>query len=517
MKNRHKPGPIRQLALLLALLLFSSSSALAYDCCIDGIYYNLNTTDKTASVTDNDNNRYSGDVVIPETIAYNNAIYSVTSIGESAFDYCSRLTSVVIPNSVTTIDYKAFANCSGLTSVTIPNSVTAIGGWAFINCTRLSSVSFNAEKCIKMGYRKDVQGVYFVFAGCTSLTTLTIGDKVTTIPSNAFRKCSALTSVTIGNSVTSIGFNAFYDCSKLTSVTIPNSVTHIGDEAFSGCSKLTSVIFNAEKCIEIGLPIFKNCTSLSCLTIGDKVSIIPKLSFYNFTSLVVDRNNGKYDSRDNCNAIIETSTNELIKGCKSTLIPNSVTSIGESAFAYCSGLTSVTIPNSVTSIGESAFAYCSGLTSVTIGNSVTTIGRGAFSSCSGLTSVTIGNSVTSIGKYAFCYCSRLTKLASLAVEPPTCGIGAFKYVSKTYCKLLVPEESINKYKTADQWKEFLNILGYDGVDDVSVDSQNAVYEVYNLQGVRVGGGMREEEVTADVLPHGVYILVSPQSRKKLKI
>ena len=688
MKNRHKPGPIRQLALLLALLLFSSSSALAYDCCIDGIYYNLNTTDKTASVTDNDNNRYSGDVVIPETIAYNNAIYSVTSIGESAFDYCSRLTSVVIPNSVTTIDYKAFANCSGLTSVTIPNSVTAIGGWAFINCTRLSSVSFNAEKCIKMGYRKDVQGVYFVFAGCTSLTTLTIGDKVTTIPSNAFRKCSALTSVTIGNSVTSIGFNAFYDCSKLTSVTIPNSVTSIGDGAFSGCSKLTSVIFNAEKCIEIGLPIFKNCTSLSCLTIGDKVSIIPKLSFYNFTSLVVDRNNGKYDSRDNCNAIIETSTNELIKGCKSTLIPNSVTSIGESAFAYCSGLTSVTIGNSVTTIGRGAFAGCSGLTSVTIGNSVTSIGEWAFAGCSGLTSVTIpnsvtsigvvafrgcsglssvtignsvtsigeiafsrcsgltsmvvdknngtydsrdncnaiietstnklvvgcknsiipnsvtsigsyaflgcsgltsvtipnsvttigdgafcncsgltsvtignsvttigyfafyncsgltsvtipnsvtsiggfafsgcsgltsvfiGNSVTSIGKYVFWGCSGLTKLVSLAVEPPTCGEGVFEKVDKTSCQLLVPEESINKYKTADQWKEFLNILGYNGVDDVSVDSQNAVYEVYNLQGVRVGGGMREEEVTADVLPHGVYILVSPQSRKKLKI
>ena len=619
MKNRHKPGPIRQLALLLALLLFSSSSALAYDCCIDGIYYNLNTTDKTASVTDNDNNRYSGDVVIPETIAYNNAIYSVTSIGESAFDYCSRLTSVVIPNSVTTIDYKAFANCSGLTSVTIPNSVTAIGGWAFINCTRLSSVSFNAEKCIKMGYRKDVQGVYFVFAGCTSLTTLTIGDKVTTIPSNAFRKCSALTSVTIGNSVTSIGFNAFYDCSKLTSVTIPNSVTSIGDGAFSGCSKLTSVIFNAEKCIEIGLPIFKNCTSLSCLTIGDKVSIIPKLSFYNFTSLVVDRNNGKYDSRDNCNAIIETSTNELIKGCKSTLIPNSVTSIGESAFAYCSGLTSVTIgnsvtsigeiafsrcsgltsmvvdknngtfdsrdncnaiietstnklvvgckstlipnsvttigksafsgcegltsvtipnsvtsigdwafedcsgltsvtiPNSVTSIGESAFRGCTKLTSVTIPNSVTTIGYYAFYGCTGLTSVTIGNSVTSIGISVFRYCSGLTKLVSLAVEPPTCDNGAFKEVDKTSCQLLVPEESINKYKTADQWKEFLNILGYNGVDDVSVDSQNTVYEVYNLQGVRVGGGMREEEVTADVLPHGVYILVSPQSRKKLKI
>ena len=131
--------------------------------------------------------------------------------------------------------------------------------------------------------------------------------------------------------------------------------------------------------------------------------------------------------------------------------------------------------------------------------------------------MTIPNSVTSIGDYAFTDCSGLTKLVSLAVEPPICGRGAFEKVDKTTCQLLVPEESINKYKTADQWKEFLYILGYDGVDDVSVDSQNAVYEVYNLQGVRVGIGMREAEVTADTLPHGVYILVSPQGRKKLKI
>ena len=195
----------------------------------------------------------------------------------------------------------------------------------------------------------------------------------------------------------------------------------------------------------------------------------------------------------------------------------SVTSIGDGAFANHSGLTSVTIPNSVTSIGNYAFFNCSGLTSVTIPNSVTTIGEIAFGGCSGLTSVTIGNSVTSIGDSAFKDCSGLTKLVSLAVEPPICGEGAFEKVDKTTCQLLVPEESINKYKTTDQWKEFLNILGYDGVDDVSVDTPDALYEVYNLQGVRVGSGMREAEITADALPHGVYILVSPQGRKKIQI
>ena len=274
-------------------------------------------------------------------------------------------------------------------------------------------------------------------------------------------------------SVTSIGDGAFANHSGLTSVTIPNSVTSIGYGAFGGCSGLTSV--------------------------------------------TVDKNNGTYDSRDNCNAIIETSTNKLIVGCKNTTIPNSVTSIGDRAFEGCSGLTSVTIGNSVTSIGRYAFYNCSGLTSVTIPNSVTSIGEHAFYNCSGLTSVTIGNSVTSIGNYAFFNCSGLTKLVSLAVEPPTCDNGALKKVDKTSCQLFVPEGSINKYKTADQWKDFLNILGYNGVDDVSVDSQNAVYEVYNLQGVRVGSGMREAEVTADALPHGVYILVSPQGRKKIQI
>ena len=348
---------------------------------------------------------------------------------------------------------------------------------------------------------------------------MTIPNSVTSIGDYAFFCCFGLTSVTIGNSVTSIGESAFAYCSGLTSVTIPNSVTAIGGYTFSGCSGLTSVTI-PNSVTSIGEYAFADCSGL--------------------TSVVVDKNNGTYDSRDNCNAIIETSTNKLVVGCKNSIIPNSVTSIGSYAFLGCSGLTSVTIPNSVTTIGDGAFCNCSGLTSVTIGNSVTTIGYFAFYNCSGLTSVTIpnsvtsiggfafsgcsgltsvfiGNSVTSIGKYVFRGCSGLTKLVSWAVEPPTCGEGVFEEVDKTACQLLVPEESVDRYKIANQWEEFMYILGCSGVDDVSVDSQNAVYEVYNLQGVRVGGGMREEEVTADVLPHGVYILVSPQGRKKLKI
>ena len=264
-------------------------------------------------------------------------------------------------------------------------------------------------------------------------------------------------------SVTSIGDGAFANHSGLTSVTIPNSVTSIGNYAFFNCSGLTSVTI-PNSVTTIGEFAFAYCSGL--------------------TSVIFNA--------EKCTKMI-------------------------SAFSDCTNLTSLTIGDKVTIIPNFAFPHCSKLTSVTIPNSVTSIGDSAFNGCSGLSSVTIGNSVTSIGDSAFKDCSGLTKLVSLAVEPPICGEGAFEKVDKTTCQLLVPEESINKYKTTDQWKEFLNILGYDGVDDVSVDTPDALYEVYNLQGVRVGSGMREAEITADALPHGVYILVSPQGRKKLKI
>ena len=446
-------------------LLFSSFSALAYDCKVDGIYYNLNKTDKTASVTNSSNSdNYSGVIVIPETIAYNGATYSVTSIGEYAFDGCSGLTSVTIGNSVKSIGQSAFAYCSGLTSVTIGNSVKSIGDLAFFDCTGLTSVTI-PNSVTSIGEE--------VFGDCSGLNSVIVDKNNGTYDSrdncNAIIKTSTnklvvgCKNTTIPNSVTSIGDRAFYGHSRLTSVTIPNSVTSIGESAFEYCSGLKSA------------------------TIGNSVTSIGEEAFYDCTGLT------------------------------SVTIGNSVKFIGYAAFQNCSGLTLVTIPNSVTSIGQEAFSGCSGLTSVTIPNSVISVGYGAFEDCSGLTSVIIGNSVTLIGEIAFSGCSGLTKLVSLAVAPPSCGYEALRDIDKTACRLFVPEESVNKYKTADQWEEFLYISEYDGVDDVSIGTPDAVYEVYNLQGVRVGSGMHEAEINADVLSHGVYILVSPQGRKKVKI
>ena len=199
-----------------------------------------------------------------------------------------------------------------------------------------------------------------------TVTSEGIKFRVTEIGDWAFQSGENIASITIPNSVTNIGWDAFYDCKSLASITIPNSVTSIGNNAFYGCSSLTAIM--------------------------------------------VDANNMVYDSRENSHAIIETATNCLIRGCQNTVIPDSVTTIGDWAFGACKSLTSITIPDSVTSIRDYAFASCDALTSITIPNSVTSIGSRAFSGCKALTSITIPNSVTSIGNDAFRFCKSLTSI-----------------------------------------------------------------------------------------------------------
>ena len=213
-----------------------------------------------------------------------------------------------------------------------------------------------------------------------SFESITIPDSVTSIDHSAFYGCSSLTSITIPDSVTSINHNAFYGCSSLTSITIPDSVTSIGGSVFSGCNSLTSI--------------------------------------------VVDINNRVFDSRNNCNAIIKTSTNTLIAACKTTVIPDSVTSISGGAFSGCSSLTSITIPDSITIIDEQVFAGCSSLTSITIPDSVTSIGWMSFEGCSSLTSITIPDSVTSIDAGAFSGCSSLTSI-TIPDSVTSIDVGAF--------------------------------------------------------------------------------------------
>ena len=264
--------------IVVMLLPMMASAYKGYDVKINGLYYKLNTTDKTASVACNSyyeeesghlwyENDYSGDIIIPDEVSYNNVTYRVTGIGDGAFG-------------------ATYQPDPSITSVTIPNSVTTIGNQAFEGC------------------------IY-------------------------------LTSIIIPSSVTSIGASAFDSCSGLTSITIPKSVTSIGENAFDSCPALNSII--------------------------------------------VEEGNSVYDSRDNCNALIESNTNKLIKGCKNTIIPNTIKTIGKYAFCGCDGLTSIDIPNGVLSIEERAFSQCGDLTTITIHSSVLSIGVWAFGYCFNLT------------------------------------------------------------------------------------------------------------------------------------
>jgi len=416
--NRALAAKKKKIFTLLLTVAASIGTMFAGKVKIGDLYYNLDASSQTAEVTSqNSSSPYWSTTItsanIPASVTYNSVSYSVTSIGDYAFNLCTGLTSITIPDSVTSIGEYAFGQCTGLTSVTIPNSVTSIGYYAFDRCTGLTAldvatdnpyycsedgVLFNKDKTTLIRYPGGKQGAY---AMPNSVTDFGV----------AFAYCSGLTSIEISNSVTSIFDYAFPGCISLTSVTIPNSVSVLLSDAFCDCSSLTALDVatdNPDFCSEDGVLFNKDKTALILYPRG--------------------------------------------KQGAAYAIPNSVTSIGSNAFYYCSGLTSVTIPNSVTSIGNNAFYYCSGLTSLEIPNSVTSIEERAFSGCTGLTSVTIPNSVTRIGYRAFSGCSGLTSVTIEAETPPV--LSHYVFDDTNNCPINVPCNAVNTYKTAAQWKSY---------------------------------------------------------------
>ena len=469
---------------------------------------------------------------------------SVIGIGSGAFRNCSALTSVVIPSGVTSIEDYTFNECTSLSSITLPNTITRIGDFALSNCSTL--VAFDMPTHVKSIGKA-------AFGNCIGLTSaIVIPEGVTCIADSAFYLCTNIPSITLPQTITQIGNYAFSNCLLLTSITIPKNVTKIGSFAFNYCYPTTIVVENGnthydsrDNCNAIietaNNKLIKGCCNTTIpntvtqiegyafvyhacptsLTIPKSVVNIGLFSFYdcyNLSSIVVENGNPIYDSRDNCNAIIETASNNLMKGCVNTTIPNTITSIGDyafddvfiydsvsivipnsvksignAAFRYCTKLVSVALPEGLTSIGDYAFYSCFALANITLPNSLTDIGDYAFSRCFSLKSVVIPDGVTSVGNGAFYSCSDLEYL-SIGSGVQTFGWNVFEntYDLKTViCKIVevpyvqfyfsgtafadatlyVPAESIEAYKADYTWGRFGTILPLDqapsGVENVT--------------------------------------------------
>lgn len=390
---------------------------------IDGINYELNTTDRTATVVSS--NSYSGAIVIPETVVNNNRNYAVVAIANQAF-YGKSITSVVIPSSVTIIGASAFYQCTSLNTVTIGEGVQTIGASAFL--------------------------------GCSALFAISIPGSVSRIEKLAFGDCVVLADVTLNEGITYIGDAAFGYCPKLTSITIPSTITSMGMAVFYNCQYIKSIVWNAKKCVDFNSETespfsryytkgssYNNCSATNydhtfngsssgstrtgnywttSITFGDEVEHVPAYLCYQFQG-------------------------EL----RNITIPDNVKTIGSYAFYGCNQLVSVKFGSGLTVIGKSAFSNCSNLASVKLQDNVSTIETYAFSGCSALNSLTLGKGVKTIGSYAFSNCTNLITLNNYTVEPPVIESSVFNGISDLMAiDLFVREKAFNDYKSAAVWK-----------------------------------------------------------------
>ena len=489
--------------------------------------------------TSSNPSEYSGitEVSIPNKVIYpyNNQEYTVTAIGDYAFYYCKLLTSVTLPNSITKIGQSAFNGCTGLTSVTLPNNITEIAAAAFAGCTGLTSVVIpNSVENISNSAFDSCTGltsviigssvniIYsYAFNGCTSLAEIV--SHATTAPkclSDVFSKVpptctlyvpangtgydvapwSSFTNIqkfsTNGESPIVYSFD---DDAKTATVTngkscsgaiaIPDvvlndgvwyTVTAIGKNAFEDCTALTEITIpdNVES---LGQWAFRRCSNLKTVTIGSGVASIDYTRFYQCSSLetiVVTEDNPNYDSRNDCNAIISKENGTLVLGCRTTVIPDDISSIGENAF-HGRGLQSATIPDDVTSIGESAFLDCTALTELTIGSGVTTIGNRALGGCSGLKTVTL----------------RIEDPSQVTIESSG-GTGLFGMSDeRSDATLFVPKGTAEAYQASEWAKYFKTIKEYIAIDDENFPDEN--FRKYLLaQDYGKDGMLTDEEISS---------------------
>ena len=517
----------KRLFLLTLIAISLSTKVSAYDALIDGIAYNLDNSLRSASVADY-NSWYRGDIIVPPTVEWEGVTYSVYTVSEEAFMHCESLTSVTLPNSVSTIGQRAFAHCPRLKTVNIPPSVTRIEASTFSGCYSLESIvlpdgisyigASAFRECSNLKSINLHDNIYnigqYAFFGCSSLGSVNIPKNLSIIDYGTFSYCSSLTSIEIPSTVTILRDWAFSDCSGLESLTIPSSVNSINQNTFAGCGSLMSIVVepgntrydsrnNCNAIIEtsrnylirgcnttiipegitfidnsafegcnrlesISIPnsvtgiendAFRNCTALKSLFISKSVRFIDSFAFSgctNLESITVDPDNPNFDSRNNCNAIIDTYYNMLILGCKNTQIPNDVTSIG--AYSFVGTKRTIDIPNSVETIGSSAFSYCDQLTYIVFPEGTKTIDSYCLEFCMNLQSITIPSTVDSIGWGIIQGCENICDVYCNATEIPKTNSEAFDGIDFESITLHVPSGCKSLYANTAPWSSFGTII-----------------------------------------------------------
>lgn len=430
----------------------------------------------------------------------------------------------IIPNNVRNIEDYAFSGSKNLIKIIIPNTVKNIGRYAFLGCKTLTNISIpNSVAQIGPG----------AFEGCSSLTNITIPNTVKEISHNMFKGCASLTDFIIPGSVLRIGFEAFCGCTSLKYIKIPNSVTYIESGSFADCSNLEDIMVEDENRVyysegnsviekstntlilgcaktnisntvtSIGFGAFSGCNRLTSIKIPSSVTRIESSSFSgcsNLENIMVEDENSIYYSEGNC--IIERSTNTLILGCAKTIIPQTVTNIGNYAFSGNENLTNINIPNSVSDIGDYAFGGCKNLLSINIPSSVVNTGQDLFMDCVSLEEITLPSSLTRLKSRMFNGCENLRRIISNATIPPSCEQRTFDGFDTSKCELLVPQESVSDYKAYYGWHKFKSV----GNTEANIDKMNEnpllkKADVFKLDGTRI---RRNADVRS--LKKGIYII-----------
>ncbi|MDE6268839.1 MAG: leucine-rich repeat domain-containing protein [Muribaculaceae bacterium] len=546
-----RKAPILRLLIPLYLIITAYLHVNAFE--VDGLYYKI--LDDSSVEVISGSSKYTGDIIIPETVKYNGTSYPVISIGKYAFDGCKGLSYITIPNSVISLEEFAFRDCVGLTSVIIPNSVTSIGNFAFSACSGLTS--------LELGESVEIIGDR-AFSRCKGLNSVTIPNSVTTIKYCAFEECPALKEINIlsleswcninfqgtnsnpltfvhnlylngeliknlilPESVSEIKTNAFEGCSCLESVTLPNSVTYIGDSAFNGCNGLTS-FFIPNSVTYIGDGAFFGCSGISAITIPNSVTYIGSSVFKNCSEI----KKVKFED-GNEKVELAPSTFCAFKSC-----PLEDVYLGRdlyygypyAPFSEQTNLTKLTIGKSVKYIWGYEFSGCTNLTSVIIPNSVTYIGQNAFEGCFDLSSITLGESIESIRENAFKNCTSLSHITSLAINPPSVYNSCFENDTYQTATLEVLPEALDAYKEHPVWGKFL-IKDLSAINDIENPEDDFSFSVVGgsilvnapegkkIDIYNIGGNLVRSttDQTIDGITPGIYILRHASKSHKLLI